>query len=294
MKFAVSMLAILMATTAAASAADLIIEEPVAVDIAAPQLSGVIELGISGVYTENDSDPFEGSAAGAFISGAISGGSDGFLWGIDGLFEGAGFETADEAPTYTALIGAHLGYGTDFGRIGGFASFGAAPDRNDDNQTGYTVGIEGLASFDSFSLFGQLGWADINTDTSDDAEDAAGLIGPFIRVGGLVELSDEFAVMADLGYGTTEHFTDDDDPGHYFAAGVKAAVQLPVDFDLYATAAYEYGYYAATGDDQSATSHTVKLGLAIPFGDTTAAGVLNPLATTAQPYRGALFGSILD
>lgn len=276
-----------------AQAADLVVDAPVEVYDPSYDFVGVIEVGLSGIYTENDSDPFEGSAFGAYVSGAISGGSDGFLWGIDGFLEGANFETADEAPTYAALIGAHIGFGSETGRVGGFASFGAVPDNDDEGHTGYTLGVEGLATFDTISLFGQLGWAEI--DNEDSTADSAGMLGPFMRIGALASFSDEFAMMADIGYGQTDHFTDEDEDGHYYALGVKAAFQLPTEFDAFITTGYEFGYYADTANDESGTNHTVKLGLALPFGDsTTAASVLNPLATSPQPYRAATYGAIVD
>jgi hypothetical protein len=292
MKIAVSVLALLVAASAV-QAADLVIEEPVVVEEASG-IAGVVEFGAYAQNVDNTSDPFEGWAPGAYISGAISGGADSFVWGIDGYAEGANFETANEAPNWVGLLGGHLGFGFDGGTVGAFGSVGVVPDRDDFLRSGYTVGVEGMVDVSGVVLFGQLGWANVNTETP-DTDPAAGFIGAFVRGGAVFSLSDDLAVMLDVGYGATDKFTEDGQEGKYWTAGIKGALALPTDFGMYLTAAYEYGNYDAIAQSDTAVTHTVKIGLSIPIGDTnTAAKALNPLATTAQPYRAGSYGSALD
>ena len=293
MRLTVSVLALFVAASAV-QAADLVIEEPAVVEAVSSGISGVVEFGALGQHVDNTSDPFEGWAPGAYISGAISGGADSFVWGIDGYGEWANFETANEAPNMTGLLGGHLGFGFDGGQVGAFGSVGGVFDRDDSLRGGYTAGVEGIVDLSGISLFGQLGWANIDTETP-DTDPAAGFIGAFVRGGAVFSLSDDLAIMVDAGYGATDDFTGKGDSGKYWTAGIKGALALPTDFSAYITAGYEYGFYDAVDDGDTGTTHTVKIGLSIPIGDTnTAAKALNPLATTAQPYRAAAFGSALD
>lgn len=288
MKLALGALCALLLTSTA-FAADLIIDEAALEPAPAPSaVRGVVELGALANSVDQTDDSFDGTAGGAYVSGAIWGGADGFVWGIDGYFDRNSFDGAD-APNTSALAGLHAGIGSDGYYAGLFGSAGLGFDDSEDSHAGYTVGVEGQVNLDQISLFGQLGWADIDTE-----DDEAGFIGAFLRGGVVFAASDDFAIMADASYGYTESFEDTDDEGHFATAGVKAAFALPTDFAAYVTAGYEFGYYEATTEDDSANSHTFKLGLAIPFGDSTAADVLNPLATSAQPYRAANWADILD
>jgi len=290
MKFGISVIA-LMTAMGAAHAADLIIDTPMVEPVAAASgLKGTIELGLLGTYADQSSWPFDGWAGGAYLGGNLWGLGDGYYWGVDGYLEGNTFEnTYDEAPTYVGTLGGHLGFGSSDLMLGGFASVGVAPDEDDEANAGYTAGVEGLVAFDTVSLFGQLGYADIRTDDED-----SGFTGGFARVGALFSLSDDFAVVADASYGRGDDFEDEGDWGSFWSAGLKAAWKLPTDFDAFLTAGYEYVDYTANTEDDAQT-HTVKVGLAIPFGDSnTAADVLNPLGTSALPYRAASWGETLD
>lgn len=286
-------IAIVLAGVASAQGADLVISDEVLVDeTVSTGIAGMVELGAYVQHVSNESDPFDGFAPGAYVSGAISGGQDSFVWSLDGFAEFAGFETSNEAPKLSALIGAHLGTTMDAGMIGGFVSVGLAPNRDDEVDFGGTVGVEGLVDLGTgVSLFGQLGYAYIDTETGNGS---AGMIGPFGRAGLVFDVSEDLALMADVGAGFAENFSDEDDEGYYVAAGVKAAFRLPVDFDAFLTAGYEAAYYNAVGDGDAAQVHTVRIGLAISFDGGSAAGVLNPLATSASPYRAAAYGSALD
>src|SRR5437879_6550244 len=90
-----------------ANAADL--AQPAAsVAPAVSEVRGVIEVGGLGEYVTQTDDTFSGWAPGAYVSAAVSGGSDGFVWGVDGFAERNNFKadfsgdgaTEDEAPLY--------------------------------------------------------------------------------------------------------------------------------------------------------------------------------------------------
>lgn len=299
MKFAVSFIAMLAATSFA-NAADLIIDAPVADPIVSSTsgIKGVVEAGVLATHLNDTDGDNVDWVYGGYASAALWGVSDSLVWGIDGYVDGNSWDLDedDSIPTYVGVLGGHLGFNTGSGSLGAFASFGAISDDNDPDYTtrwGYTVGVEGIAELSSgFSVFGQLGYADARPDEDDDDE---GFTGAFGRIGGMFALSDDIAVMADLSAGSSDSYVDGDDQGGFVAAGAKAAFRLPTDFDAFLTAGYEYAHYSAADDGDTGTTHTVKLGLSIPFGDsTTASDVLNPLATSAMPYRAGSWANAID
>ncbi len=99
--------------------------------------------------------------------------------------------------------------------------------------------------------------------------------------------------MANLGYGFSASFDVSNDPGEYVNWGVKAAYRLPGELNLNLVASYE-GMHAFDQDDESNTTHTVKLGLSIPFGDEgTAMDALRPLASPTAPFRASVSADVL-
>lgn len=283
----------LMGSTA--YAADLIISntEPVFVDpvvYASPSgFRGSAEIGLQGAYVVNNDDGVEELMGGAYVSAAVSGAADGFVWGLDGLLDGLWVDPSD-ALQYTGVAGLHVGLGDFDNSVGLFGSAGLTADRAGDANFGYTVGVEGIADLGAFSLFGQVGYADVETDSS-----GAGFKGGFIRGGAIVALSDDLAVMSEAAYGHTAHFEDPNDEGYFVSAGVKAAFALPTDFAAFVTLGYEASYFEATTEAAYGLTHTARIGLSIPFGDdATAASALRPLATSPLPYRAAGWADILD
>jgi hypothetical protein len=297
MKFAVSLVA-LLAATSFAHAADLLIDPPVApVASSASGFKGVVEAGVLSTHLDDTDGDNEAWVYGGYASAALWGLSDSIVWGVDGYVDGNSWDRDEDSdiPTYVGVLGGHLGFNIGTGSLGAFASFGAVSDDDEDATArwGHTVGLEGIAELTSgLSLFGQLGYADARADESADDE---GFTGAFGRIGALYALSDDLAFVADLSAGSSDSYLDGDEQGGFVAAGVKAAFRLPTDFDAFITAGYEYAHYAAESDDDTDTTHTVKLGLSIPFGDsTTAASTLNPLATSALPYRAAEWANAID
>lgn len=290
MKFAVSLIA-LLAATGFANAADL------GVDAVWPTtgLQGVVEVGVLATHVDDNNDDYLW-VSGGYASAALWDRSASLIWGIDGYIDGNSFDRDedDDIPTYVGVIGGHVGFDTGTGSLGAFASLGAISDDNDDFTTrfGFTAGVEGIVELTSgLSLFGQLGYADARPDEDRDDD---GFTGAFGRVGALYALSDDIAVMADLSAGSGDDYNDGE-PGGFVAAGAKAAFRLPTDFDAFLTAGYEYAHYTAESDDSEGTTHTVKLGVSFPFGDsTTAPDTLNPLATSALPYRAGSWSNAVN
>ena len=105
------------------------------------------------------------------------------------------------------------------------------------------------------------------------------------------------AVLADASFGYAPRNFEDiggDQWGSYAAVGIKAAHRLPTHFDAFLTTSYEGAHFTANTEDDG-WSHAVKVGLSIPFGgSTTAADSLNPLGTSALPYRAASWAQTLD
>jgi hypothetical protein len=289
--------ALVAVSAGGAFAADLPSSTPAPVAVApAPaadsSVRGLVEVGA--LYSNVNQPAFNGSVGGGYLDANIWGGAnDAFMWGIDGTGEYNGFSnTGTQAPKYLGVIGAHLGYGLGSGsEIGAFGSLGSTPNAADNAQGGYTAGVEGIWDMDPARLFGQVGYANTQTNGT------AGFTGWFAHGGAAFSLTNDFAVMADVGYGYAPDNFGVAATGHngsFTTAGVKVAYKLPTDFAAFVTAGYEYGYYNDQANNTNATSQTVKVGLAIPFGsDTTAVDALNPLGTYAAPYRAASFSSTL-
>lgn len=291
--------ATILATLSAgvASAADLMVDVPADVSPAASDMRGTIEVGVFAEYVDQEDDTFSGFAPGGFISGSLWGGSDTFVWGIDGLFERNTFTgdgaTYDEAPLYVGILGGHLGMGDASQSFGGFVAVAATPDDDDEVRAGVSAGIEGNTTMDNMGLFGQLGYAHVTTD-----DNGEGFHGFFIHGGAVYSVSDDTAVMADAGLGyAPDDFEDigSDEHGVFATLGVKAAFKLPTDFNAFLTLGYEAGYYNAVEDEDVGVSHTFKVGLSMPFGaDSTAASALNAQQTYAGPFRAGSWAQTLD
>jgi hypothetical protein len=295
--------ALVALSTSGAFAADLLPQTPppsaVAIPAEAPASSirGLIEVGglYNNVNQTSVTSPFNGSAGGAYVDASIWGGpNDTFMWGIDGVGEYNSFaSTGTQAPKYLGVVGAHLGYNTGAGSFGAFGSVGATPNATDSAQGGYTVGVEGIVNLDPARIFGQVGYANVRT-----AGDTAGFTGWFAHGGVAFALTNDFAVMADAGYGyAPDNFTaaGAGRDGAFTTAGLKVAYKLPTDFDAFITAGYQFAYINDRVTTASATSHTVKVGLSIPFGSgTTAVDALNPLGTYTAPYNAASYATTLQ
>lgn len=298
MRFSVSVFA-LLAATSFATAADLIIDEPIADPIVSPasSIKGVVEVGVLATHLDDTDGNNVAWVYGGYASAAVWGLSDSLVWGLDGYVDANSWDRDEDndIPTYVGVLGGHLGFNTGSGSVGTFASIGAISDDDDPDFTtrwGYTVGVEGIAEFSSgFSVFGQLGYADARPDELATDE---GFTGVFGRIGGMFALSDDIALMADLSAGSSDSYIDGDEQGGFVAAGAKAAFRLPTDFDAFLTAGYEFAHYSAADDSDTVTTHTVKVGLSIPFGESTASDTLNPLATSATPYRAGSWANAID
>jgi hypothetical protein len=298
MKLVLSIAALLVATSLT-NAADLLLDAPVIVDAPASSggLVGVVEFGALATHLDDTDGNNEGWIVGGYASAAVWGLGDSLIWGIDGYVDANNWDRDEDSdiPTYVGVLGSHLGFNTGSGSVGVFGSLGVMHDDNDDATArwGYAVGVEGIAEVSSgLSVFGQLGYADARPD--EDADDE-GFTGPFGRIGALYALNDDMAIMADLSAGTSDSYIDGDETGGFVGAGIKGAFRLPTDFDAFITAGYEFAHYSAEIDSSTGTTHTVKVGLSIPFGDdSTASTALNPLATSIQPYRAAGWANVLD
>ena len=238
-----------------------------------------------------DYDDIVGGAYGSFSAWS---GSDSMMFGFDGYLEAVVLEGAsaddDLTPAYIGALGAHLGAAVGDGYLGAFGAVGFYPDDDvEDVLVGYAIGIEGTADAGDATLFGRVGYALAGSDEyngDDDSSDLEGMVGPFVEAGALYAVSDELAILLSAGVGYSADFDNNDDPGGYAVWAAKLAYALPTDTPLNMTAAYE-GFYSMTQlDNDDAIEHSLKVGLSVPFGNETAAGSLNPLATSVAPFRG--------
>ncbi|SFZ85626.1 hypothetical protein SAMN02983003_2792 [Devosia enhydra] len=296
MKITLAIASALLLGTASAYAADIILP-PAPAPAPASNFWGVGEIGVigySGAQSEDDEYAMLGGGYGAFALWADMGG---LVVGLDGYGEilGLNDDTEDYFPGGVGVIGGHIGTGLGGGYVGVFGAYGATPDSgNDEWQGGWAVGVEGLADFSTVSLFGKLGYADVRTDEED-----SGFTGTFGEIGAMFALTPEFALQTSFGAGyAPENFADEseDDDGYYLTAGIKGAYQLPTDFALALTASYDIGAYGGIEESDWSINHTVKVGLAIPFGGRygDARDALNPLATPTAPFRAGSWGDFLD
>lgn len=254
-------------------------------------------------YGEIDPDVFgledETTIAGAYGALSLWGNLDTIRLGLDGYVEGMVFDDVAEdnslTPVTLAVLGAHAGLDLDSGYVGVFGAVGVYPNANNEyRQTGVAGGVEGIVAIDeAVALFGRVGYAFAPSDEYDpnnpdpDELSTEGFIGPFFDVGVTYALSDDLAVLGHVGAGYSDGFDyDKENPGGYVNWGAKLAYRLPTDFAVNLVASYD-GYYAYTVEERDEViEHTFKLGLSIPFGDGgTAAQTLNPLATSAAPFR---------
>jgi hypothetical protein len=278
----------------AAHAAD----APTAVEpVAAEEYSwiGAMEVGGLGRYAaEYDGDgdlDYDDLVGGAYASFSAWGGSEALMFGVDGYLEAVVLEGAsandDLTPAYVGALGAHVGAALDNGYFGAFGAVGVYPDDDvEDVLAGYAIGIEGTVDAGDATVFGKLGYALAGSDEYNGDDELEGMVGPFIEAGALYAVSDELAIMLSAGLGYSANFDNTDDPGGYAVWGAKLAYALPTDTPLNMTAAYE-GFYSMTQlDNDDAFEHSVKVGLSVPFGNESAAGSLNPLATSVAPFRG--------
>jgi len=287
----------LCALSSTVSAADLLVEvaEP---SYEAPSASwGTIEIGAfaryAAEYDEGDLDDEDtvGGAYGSFAAWTVM---DKINLGIDGYGEFAVLDGVSDdtslTPAGLAVLGAHVGTTFDDTYLGVFGAIAGYPNNdNDEAVFGASAGVEASVMVGDALLFGKLGYAFAPSieygDEDGDYVEREGMVGPFAEIGAAFSLSDDLAVMVSAGYGYSSDFDVTDNPGGYATWGAKAVYALPTDFALNLTAAYE-GYYAYTEEDEDETiEHTVKLGLAIPFGSESPMTSLNPLATSVAPFR---------
>jgi len=283
-----------LALVSGAEAADLYIDavEP-APAVASYGMRGVVELGGLGRWAQEDGGDVTafGGLYGAF---AVEGQYDALVLGLDGYGEWLSIGDSDPAVTNGNLgvLGAHLGARMDAWYLGGFGTVATYPDAETEEQFfGAAAGVEAAVNFDSARLVGRLGYAFAPNDDFDN--DDEGFVGPFAEIGADYALSDDFAVMANVGYGFSASFDVSNDPGEYVNWGLKAAYRVPGDLNLNLVASYE-GMHAFDQDDESNTTHTVKLGISIPFGDDgTAIDALRPLASPTAPFRASVSSDVL-
>jgi hypothetical protein len=277
-----------------AHAADLIIDSVDSTPVATSSgLRGVVELGALGRWAnedENDAVSF-GGLYGAF---ALEADVDSLVFGLDGY--GEWLSIADADPDVTngslAIVGAQIGTRFNDWYFGGFGTLASYPDaENNDQFFGYAAGVQAAVDIQSALLFGRLGYAYAPNEDFDNDEE--GFVGPFVEAGAAFSLTEDFAVMANVGYGYSANFDTSDDPGEYVSWGIKAAYKLPGDLNLNLVASYE-GIHAFDDDDESNTSHSVKLGISIPFGDEgTAVDALRPLASPTAPFRASVSADVM-
>ncbi|WP_156387207.1 hypothetical protein [Devosia sp. Root105] len=283
-----------LALVSVAEAADLFIETAYEAPVVESYgLRGVVELGGLGRMAQEDGGDFS-SFGGVYGAFAIEGQYDALVLGLDGYGEWLAIEDSDPNVTNGNLgvLGAQVGMRMDNWYLGGFGTLATYPDAETVDQfVGYAAGVQAAVDIDHAQLVGRLGYAFAPNDDFDN--DDEGFVGPFAEIGAAYALSSDFAVMANVGYGFSANFDVSNDPGEYVNWGVKAAYRLPGDLNLNLVASYE-GLHAFDQDDESNTTHTVKLGISIPFGDEgTAMEALRPLASPTAPFRASVSADVL-
>jgi len=284
----------MLLASGAAFAAD--VAAPIVEDVATSAFSGTVEIGglvRNSAEYDGDDLQYRTTLGGAYAGFALSGNLDQVRIGFDGYVEGVAFdEIADSnslSPVGLGVFGAHLGTDLDNAYAGVFGAVGLYPDGSNDTIIGgYAAGVEGSVELDQVTLFGKLGYAFApSEDYEAEDDDYEGFIGPFVEAGLVYALSDDLALLARAGFGTSADFDETDGPGSYVTVGAKLAYRLPTELNLNLVASYDAYRALMDGNDPDETiEHTVKFGLSIPFGaGGTAAEALNPLATSVAPFR---------
>jgi hypothetical protein len=159
---------------------------------------------------------------------------------------------------------------------------------------GLMGGAEAQVYIDNVTLFGQLGYADLQLDNSLDS----GFRGLFGNVGARYFLNDDAMVQAQVGYGRSPDFYEDlgDGGGTISNVGALAKVRLFDSMPLYGFAEYNYSHYEANTED-SASEHIGLLGLSYAFGANNLIQNDRYGATLSAPMlpgRAANWGESLD
>jgi hypothetical protein len=174
--------------------------------------------------------------------------------------------------------------------LGAYGGIGWATDSDNDLQDGWFAGAETMYTAGAATFYGQLGWADIRVDDED-----SGFTGYTWRLGAIYAFNEAWAVNADLAMGyAPENFADEDedDDGLYGVLTLAAARSLGFG-NL--TFGYELGGFSGIDEGDSAVSHTVKIGFAIPLGGSgSASDAFSPLDSTLAPFQAASWADRLD
>lgn len=259
-------------------------------DTKASEMSGQVEFGgqINSV-SETDNN-FDGTARGFYGSAFAQMDFESSSLTFDLQGEAFQTDTYEEAPRGAAVLGSHYLWNRGPSKFGLFAAYGIAPDYNNTEHGGHQVGAEWEYSVsDVTALFVQGSYANVRVDHSD-----SGFTGWYTRVGYRHAFSESHALLIDAGHGyANDNFEDSGDSGRIRNATIEYTFKLPTDKPLYGVLGYEYGRYIANTEDDG-TTHGLRFGIVIPFGDSTAYSTQHSLATPITPYRAASWGETLD
>lgn len=284
-----------------AVAADLIVDVP---DVVVAEQSsawrGVVELGGLARFAQDygsdgdlDDEVWYPGAYASFARwgdlGTVKLGLDGYGEILNGDFEGSD----DHTNANLGVIGVHLGVGDDMyaGIFGAVATY--PNDEATDQHAGGAVGVEGVLTLDAAKFIGRLGYAYApNRDYDFDGE---GFDGFFVEGAVQYAVSDDLALLGNVGLGYSETFDSGGEPGGYVNWGVKAVYALPTDFAVNLVAAYEgIMSFDEVDPEERVINHTFKIGLSIPFGGAgTASDGLNPLASPRAPFQASVLADVM-
>ena len=168
------------------------------------------------------------------------------------------------------MLGGHLSFrDPGMGLIGifGGAGMGYNDDGDDDGDgIGFLAGIEGQLYLDQFTLYAQVGWADINVDSEDEGFTDAW----FARGVARYFFSEDFLLQAEVSYGENSHFVDGDDDSEIWNWGALGKMRLSESMPIYGTLEYRGGdYWTEDQEGDSVEEHAVLIGLDFVFGATT-------------------------
>lgn len=166
---------------------------------------------------------------------------------------------------YEGLIqgGAHLSYRDPASHLFGiFAGVGQVYVRNDSDETGWMVGAEGQYYWDATTLYGQLGYYDVDADDSEPLGKAW-----FVRANVRHFISPNTMISVDGIAGRGEENGGDNDDIKF--AGWEVLLKHQYGASRYSVFAAYDGLYMHVDEDggESGVEHVAKIGVSIGLGE---------------------------
>ena len=287
-----------------ATAGEMGVDEPVAIEITAPaQSSSFGYIGVTATYgyATNSNDGNEFSAFAPSIEGAYA-----FVLGnggavvADAMVRMDNYDTAMTGnevsqPQYQANVH-YLHPLSDAFTLGGFAGYGMAPF--EDTNERYQVGIAGLTAVyrisDVTSVFGQAAYG---TSFDPDAMSSSGFYNGYVVRAGVSYSGFSFAtITAEAEYAASEEYEDSSEAGEMWTVALSGESEIGAVENLVVTYGVRYASFDALSDPDLADETTASVGVKYMFGGGSAQRFadIGYIGTPYLPLRASFWTPEMD